>query len=135
MNVDVKKEKQALLQTDIDFSRLSVEKGVTFAFHHYLAKEGLVLPFLGPPRTRSDYASLLELTQAQGEKTTLEWSPEFADVARSGDLGYTWGGYTYRAADSSVSRGFYVTIWKKQANGEWRVVFDAGNQIGDKEGE
>ena len=64
----------------------------------------------------------------------LTWEPDFADVAKSGDLGYTWGRYTYTSFDSteSPSCGFYVTIWKKQLDGSWRFVFDAGNQLSTK---
>ena len=128
--IDLEKEKQTLLQTDAAFSKLSLEKGATCAFHHYLADEGLVLPFTEAPRNKSDYASMLERAHPpDAAKTTLEWTPEFADVAASGDLGYTWGRYVFTAADSSQTRGFYISVWKKQADGQWRFVFDAGNQL------
>lgn len=135
MTIDLEKEKQSLLQMDVDFSNLSVDKGATFAFHEYLADDGLVLPFSEAPRKKSDYASMLELAKnSDAAKTTLEWTPEFADVAASGDLGYTWGRYIFTAADSSQTRGFYVTIWKKQTDGQWRFVFDAGNQLKQESG-
>jgi ketosteroid isomerase-like protein len=130
MTIDLDKEKLELLQTDIEFSNLSVEKGATFAFHEYLADDGIVLPFFDAPRTKSDYASMLELAQnSEPDKSTLKWAPEFADVAASGDFGYTWGRYIFTAADASESRGFYVTIWKKQVDDQWKFVFDAGNQL------
>ena len=134
MTVDLEKEKQSLLQTDKDFSNLSCEKGATFAFYQYLADDGLALPFVGQPRTKADYESLLELAQQSPDAgAALVWSPEFADVAKSGDLGYTWGRYTFTSADSaSVSPGYYVTIWKKQSDGQWKFVFDAGNRLEDE---
>ena len=49
----------------------------------------------------------------------------------SGDLGYTYGNYEFRSKDkegkATVERGKYVSIWKKQKNGNWKVVMDMGN--------
>lgn len=133
MHIDIEREKQALLDTDREFSRLSAEQGTAAAFHHYLADDGLALPFHGQPRNKDDYAQAMRAAQS-GESDpegVLTWEPEFADVSASGDLGYTWGQYAYRYFDSTktTSLGYYVTIWKKQPDGQWRFVFDAGNQL------
>lgn len=61
----------------------------------------------------------------------LSWAPDTADAAASGDLGYAIGHWkiTPRARpDSILAHGNYVTIWKRQANGEWKAVVDIGNQ-------
>lgn len=61
----------------------------------------------------------------------LTWEPTMAFASAGGDLGYTLG--TWRssraAADggTSVQTGKYVTIWRKQAGGGWKVVFDGGS--------
>jgi ketosteroid isomerase-like protein len=57
---------------------------------------------------------------------TLTWSPENAEMALSGDLGYTYGLYTYQTADTTF-QGTYVSIWQKQANGSWKYILDTGN--------
>jgi ketosteroid isomerase-like protein len=61
----------------------------------------------------------------------LTWQPTRADVSRSGDLGYTVGSFERKSSDPqgnpAVRRGKYVTIWKKQADGNWKVVVDIGN--------
>lgn len=58
----------------------------------------------------------------------LEWTPVFADVSASGDLGYTYGKYTYTSTDSlgisTQSRGIFHTVWKRQLDGQWRFVWD-----------
>ncbi len=58
----------------------------------------------------------------------LQWAPVFVDVAASGDLGYTYGNYTYTASDSlgnAIStKGIFHTVWKRQADGQWRFVWD-----------
>ncbi len=60
---------------------------------------------------------------------TLTWEPLYADISKSGDLGYTYGLYTsYTKADSSVARGKYVTIWRKQTDRSWKYALDGGNE-------
>jgi ketosteroid isomerase-like protein len=48
----------------------------------------------------------------------------------SGDMGYTWGhfeGHSKDAAGNDVTvKGRYITVWKKQADGSWKVALDAG---------
>ena len=64
----------------------------------------------------------------EGDK--LEWEPEFARVSAGGDLGYTFGTWEYvTAGTTDVLRGKYVTIWKRQADGAWKAVFDGGNTL------
>ena len=67
----------------------------------------------------------------QGNKLT--WKPDFSDIAASGDLGYTYGTYVFTSKDKDkdgkpiVEYGKYVTIWKKQSDGRWKVALDMGN--------
>jgi len=61
----------------------------------------------------------------------LTWKPVYADMAASGDLGYTYGTFEFRSRDKdgklTVEYGKYVSIWKKQKDGSWKVVMDMGN--------
>lgn len=61
----------------------------------------------------------------------LSWEPHLAFVSASADLGYTLGTYGSVRRDSTGQErsgtGKYVTIWRKQADGGWKVVFDGGN--------
>jgi ketosteroid isomerase-like protein len=60
----------------------------------------------------------------------LTWTPTEAQMGPSGDIGYTWGHFEGRSKDAAgnpvITTGRYITIWRKQANGAWRVVLDAG---------
>jgi len=61
----------------------------------------------------------------------LTWEPTMAFASEAGDLGYTLG--TWRATRLTktgaerITTGKYVTIWRKQPDGSWKVVFDGGN--------
>ena len=61
----------------------------------------------------------------------ITWTPDSAVVSSSGDLGYTWGTNHLTAPDSAgllvTTDGRYVTIWRKEADGTWRCVWDTFN--------
>lgn len=54
--------------------------------------------------------------------TLLAWWPNFAGVARSGDLGFTTG----PAAIDGKRGVFYFTVWTRQPDGGWKWVYDGG---------
>ena len=56
----------------------------------------------------------------------LTWEPRFADVAPSGDLGFTVGVATIHGG-TQTRWTKYLTVWKRQRGGEWRFVADGGN--------
>ncbi len=53
------------------------------------------------------------------------------EVARAGDLGYVVGTYEITVDDAegnpATDRGKWIVIWKKQPDGNWRVVEDIWN--------
>ncbi len=64
---------------------------------------------------------------------SLTSATDKVDVAKSGDLGYTQGAYTATFTDTKTKRvltvkGKYVTVYKKQADGSWKIVADINNE-------
>jgi ketosteroid isomerase-like protein len=63
---------------------------------------------------------------------SLTWEPLQSDVGAAGDLGYTNGRYEVRFRDAKgttvVRTGRYLTVWKQQPDGSWKVVRDIGVQ-------
>jgi ketosteroid isomerase-like protein len=61
----------------------------------------------------------------------LTWTPEGARLGPSGDMGFTWGHYQGVSKDQEgnpvTTSGRYITVWKKQPDGEWKVAMDASN--------
>lgn len=56
--------------------------------------------------------------------------PTYAEIASSGDLGYTVGRYerTSRAGgETMVESGTYLTVWRRQSSGTWKVQADIRN--------
>lgn len=60
----------------------------------------------------------------------IDWNPEEAVVAGSGDLGYTWGHYIATHHDGKgalVSEfGRYLDVWRHGSDGRWRWIADIG---------
>lgn len=60
----------------------------------------------------------------------LTWTPTDALMGPSGDMGYTWGHFEGHSKDSNgnpvTASGRYITVWRKQPDGSWKVVLDAG---------
>lgn len=57
------------------------------------------------------------------DEPLLEWWPNFAGIARSGDLGFTTGG----VAVGGQRAGHYFTVWTLQPDGSWKWVYDGGS--------
>jgi len=68
----------------------------------------------------------------ENARGTITWEPYFVEMSASADLGYTLGKYqstvTSTSGKKTASYGHYVTIWKNQPDGGWKVVFDSGIQ-------
>ena len=128
--IDKETENEKLLQTDREFATLSIESGAAEAFNQYLTDNALQLPARrNPIQGRNNIYDNMKENQ---DNYTLNWSPQFAEVALSGELGYTWGTYTLTYIDETgeeqQSYGKYLNIWKKQINGDWKVAVDMGNE-------
>ncbi|MEI9943504.1 MAG: DUF4440 domain-containing protein [Chitinophagaceae bacterium] len=58
----------------------------------------------------------------------MTWTPDFIEVSENGDLGYTFGKYTWSTKDSAGQaqeyKGVFHTVWKKQEDGQWKYVWD-----------
>ena len=120
-----------LIKMEAAFDQATLERGLD-GFMSFFAEDGVVLmPNIGPVKGRAAIRKTKEAGFAR-PGFSLRWKPEYADIAASGDIGYTYGPYTltFNGADGiKVTRtGRYFTIWKKQKDGTWKVMLDNGVQ-------
>lgn len=116
-------------QADIEFAAQTAERGVD-GWTAFFLPDGVMFPPNG--RVEGQEAIRAHMTNAFQPGTRLDWEPVTAVAAESGDLAYTIGRWTsvvVRAdgSDSVTGRGNYVTIWRRDADGRWRVAVDIGN--------
>lgn len=116
----------ALIESEKAFSRASIADGTREAYLSYVTNDGAAFR----PLPVAGQRSLRELTSIPG---VLSWEPAFAEVSIAGDLGYTTGPWRYEPEAGKVQGtdyGHYITLWRKQPNGSWRVVAGLGNVHG-----
>lgn len=65
------------------------------------------------------------------DRPLLVWRPEIVEVLDSGVLALSRGPYRLQVGDAdgklSEEWGTYNSIWLKQPDGAWQIVFDAGS--------
>ncbi|MGK7312988.1 MAG: YybH family protein [Candidatus Longimicrobiales bacterium M2_2A_002] len=119
-----------LLDADRAFAADVAESGAD-AWAAWFAEDGaMIQEGTGEVRGRAAIRETVAYLDRPG--VSLTWQPDRADLAASGDLGWTTGSYTFRPApDGPPGRGRYVSIWKRQPDGSWRVVMDLGVPVAD----
>ena len=116
-----------LVAAERAFAADASARGTRAAFLAFLAEDGLVFD-PGPTSGQRVWGSRKE------SKAKLEWAPELAEIAASGDLGYTCGPwrYTPEGADKPAAFGHFFTIWRKNSEGQWKVLIDHGIGHGEQ---
>lgn len=56
----------------------------------------------------------------------LLWEPRLGDVSSTGDLGYLTGPAEYVNTGKPSTFSCYFSVWKRQPDGEFRVILDVG---------
>jgi ketosteroid isomerase-like protein len=96
----------------------------------YYADDAFVMPpnqemATDKPAIRKAWEGLL----AKGSQ--VEWTPGAAESAASGELVYVEGFYMARTAQgkgkSSLDRGKYLSVWRKQPDGKWKAIANMWN--------
>ena len=117
-----------LTAVDTAFNEMAQTVGIPEAFAHYLHKDALNLNggYDGVPG-----AEVVAVYKQRRETLQMKWWPITSEIAASSDLGYTWGRFIEHVNhdDGTVEeiRGKYITIWKKNAEGEWKSLTDMGS--------
>ena len=80
----------------------------------------------GKHAIRKEWGHILSIPGFQNTTTTTT-----VEVSRAGDLGYAQGTYstTFDLIDGTAGteRGKWVSIWKKQTDGSWKVAVEIYN--------
>jgi uncharacterized protein (TIGR02246 family) len=129
--VDPAAERNAVLGADRAFAKATAERRLE-GWLEFFAEDGAMFPAGSAIAKGEEQIRTLMGPVFEEESYSLTWEPDGSEVSLGGDLGYTHGTYRSEVTEpegtKSVSTGKYVTIWRKQADGQWRVVVDIGNQ-------
>ncbi len=115
------KSRDAVIAAELAFAAQAKQEGSKAAFLAYSAPNAFVAD-------NGTLASAQEIWTARPPQPNncLVWYPVLADAAQSGDLGYTTGPWTMLQSERPQAAGEYVTVWRKQPDGQWKYVVDMG---------
>ena len=120
--------KATLFDLEARFARDVAARGGA-AFAEWFAEDGVMLGN-GRPAAQGREAVRRAANWSPSEYQLL-WTPTDAMMGPSGDMGYTWGHFEGRSKDANgnpvIRTGRYITVWRRQADGQWKVVLEAGS--------
>jgi ketosteroid isomerase-like protein len=104
------------------FAAASVKDGFHESFLANLAPDAIAFrPLPGPARAAHE--------GQPHSNATLNWGPAWVAVSSAGDLALSTGPWEVRPDDKAiigVTTGLFVSVWRRQAGGAWKVAVDAG---------
>jgi ketosteroid isomerase-like protein len=114
----------SLVDAEKAFAQTSVDRSTRAAFLEYFDHHSVAF---------NNGQALLgrkEWEKRRESNNYLFWWPIFADIAASGDFGYTTGPAVYgpdRSTREAKGGVYYSTVWQKDDNGRWKVLADLGS--------
>jgi ketosteroid isomerase-like protein len=124
----VKPGKMLLFELEARFAKDVAERGGA-GFADWFADDGVLLgngeaPVVGK-------VAIAKSANWLPRSYQLTWKPTDAAMGPSGDVGYTWSHYEGHSKDANgnpvTTNGRFITIWRKQSDGNWKVVLEAGS--------
>ncbi len=115
-------DEKAVRDADAEWSRVAGAKDLDKTVSFY-ADDAMVLPPNQPMVTsktgiRNLWKGFLD------SLTDISWKTTRVEMAKSGDVGYLIGTYAMTTKDGTKDTGKYCEVWKKQADGKWKVAVD-----------
>jgi ketosteroid isomerase-like protein len=125
-------EADRLLAEDRAYAARAAEAGTAAASREFYDPNGVRLSGAAGPATGLD---AVQASFALGPSRVLSWEPRYAEVFAPGHTGWTWGDWQAHepgAGGRRVAQGRYLSVWKKQPDGSWKVRGDLGGTIAEK---
>jgi ketosteroid isomerase-like protein len=127
VDTTVKPGKMILLDLEARFAKDVATRGGP-GFASWFAPDGILLgngaaPLIGQ-------VAIAKSTTWLPKDYQLTWTATDAVMGPSGDIGYTWSHYEGHGKDANgnpvVTSGRFITIWRREPDGSWKVALDAG---------
>ena len=123
----VKPGKVLLFSLEAKFAKDVAERGGA-GFVSWFAEDGVLLGNGAAPLVGK--VAIAKTANWLAKDYQLTWTPTEAVMGPSGDIGYTWSHYEGRSKDANgnpvLTSGRFITIWRREPDGSWKVALDAG---------
>jgi len=128
--VDTDALAQQLVQLDDDWSAAAGARDIE-AVAAFYAPDAVAYPPGAVVAVGYDAAKQVWAGYFADSTYAISWKTTSAEVAASGELGFTAGTYedSYIGPDGTLIRGGgkYLCVWQRQADGSWKAVHDMWN--------
>jgi ketosteroid isomerase-like protein len=113
-----------VMRTEQAFARTMADRDPA-AFASFLSDEAIFFagedPTRGAPAVAAQWRPFFD-----GPNPPFSWAPDRVEVLRSGALALSTG-TVHDPAGKLVGR--FNSIWRREASGEWKIVFDKGSPV------
>ena len=122
-------DQAVLVNAERAFAKLAVERGVRESFLTHFDDAAIAFnphPAVAKDRLRKNPVETLPLDY------TLNWAPTYGDISLAGDMGYNTGPARVdrkTPANTPPRHMVFFSVWKKRAEGDWKVVLDVGVDV------
>jgi ketosteroid isomerase-like protein len=119
---------RAIAKADGDFAAQAARDGTAQAFANWMdTVDGTIYGGGSQPAIGRD-AIYQKMGGDAPDPNRLAWHPLEVFAAKAGDMGVSRGRWTStpKAGGKSIE-GSYVTVWRRNAKGEWKGLIDIGN--------
>lgn len=113
---------EKVFNTEKAFEKMVAEKGIKDGFIEFMSPTGIIFR-PEAVNARESFAS------RPASPASLTWNPIWIDVSSNGAIAYSIGNSVFRPKgkdDPNMIFGHYLSIWNRQANGEYRAALDTG---------
>ncbi len=109
-----------VLTADRAYAQAVRAEGLAAAAAIWAAEDGREFPQGGPVLSGRD--AIAAHYAASPPADLLQWTPAGADVSARGDMATSWGEWSRTRTDAAPLTGSYLAVWRRDAEGAWRVA-------------
>ena len=113
--------REQVLATERGFARTMADRDFT-AFTSYLAEETIFFSGATPLRGKAAVAANWKRFYEE-KRAPFRWEPAGAEVLDSGTLALSWGPVHDPSGKQFAN---FMSVWRQEAPGVWRIVLDKG---------
>ena len=120
---------EALMRADREFASAVAARGLD-GWMEWFTEDAVRIQWRDPSVRGLEAIRKFDAQLFSDPSTTLHWEPVEAGLYRGGQLGWTRGRSELRQRAGGTThvlfRGSYLTIWRLEPSGEWKVILDTG---------
>ena len=119
--------KKEILQAEEAFEASAAKDGIAHAFYSF-ASDSAVIKRAKDSLIQGKNGIKNYYMDPRYNDASVTWTPDYIEVSNDGTLGYTYGKYVWKMkgdhGEDVEFTGVFHTVWKKQADGSWKYVWD-----------